>query len=81
MRDSMEDRTSSYQRMAIPFNNPHILDTDAKAIFTNAYGKVRAISENGILEIQTKKLPGDQREVIRINFKSNPPTFEIVLKS
>ena len=81
MRDSMEDRTSSYLRIAIPFNNPHILDTDAKAIFTNAYGKVRAISENGILEIQTKKLPGDQREVIRINFNTQPPTIEFVIKN
>ena len=46
----------------------------------NNYGNIRAVLDGGIVTIQTKKLKGDQREVVRVNTNVTPPTIEFVLE-
>lgn len=74
------DPLNEFIRTRLPFNKPLNISSDTKEVLLNNYGNVRAIVENGIISIQTKKLKGTQRELIRINIKVQPPTLEFVIE-
>jgi hypothetical protein len=74
------DPLKEFQRTRLPFNQPFNISPETKAVLLNTYGNVRAILENGIISIQTKKLKGTQREIVRINTNIQPVTLEFIIE-
>ena len=74
------DPLKDYKRTRLPFNEPLNISPDTKEVLLNNYGNVRVIVDNGIISIQTKKLKGTQRELVRINIKVQPPTLEFIIE-
>ena len=65
------------KRVTLPFDTPVSVSVHGREYLLNSYGNIRAFVDNGIIIIQTKKLKGDQREIVRINTTLNPPTIEL----
>jgi len=74
------DSTKDFKRTTIPFETPTPISKTAREVLLNNYGNIRAVLDGGIVTIQTKKLKGDQREVVRVNTNVTPPTIEFVLE-
>lgn len=75
------DSTKDFKRTTIPFETPMPISKKSKEVLLNTYGNIRAVLDGGIVTIQTKKLKGDQREVVRINTNVTPPTIEFLLEN
>lgn len=74
------DLSKDYNRTRVPFNKQVPVRPDVREILLNNYGNVRAVLENGVISIQTKKLKGDQREIIRIDTNKKPVTLEFIIE-
>lgn len=74
------DSTKDFKRTRIPFETPVPISKKSREVLLNNYGNIRAVLDSGVVTIQTKKLKGDQREVVRINTNVSPPTIEFVLE-
>ncbi len=73
------DSTQDFKRTRLPFDTPTKISRTSKEVLLNDYGNKRAIVNRGIVTIQTKKLKGDKRELIRINTNVSPATIEFIL--
>ena len=74
------DSTQDFKRTRLPFETPTEISKTSKEILLNDYGKIRAVLNGGILAIQSEKLKGDKRELIRINTNVSPATVEFLLE-
>ena len=75
------DSTQDIKRTRLPFDTPTKISKTSKEVFLNDYGKIRAVLNRGILTIQSEKLKGDKRELIRINTNVSPATLEFLLEN
>jgi phage antirepressor YoqD-like protein len=69
-----------FERVRIPFGKPLPVPKNAKQVFLNTYGNIRAEVDSGYFTIQTKKHKGNQREIVRINTNVTPATIELVIE-
>jgi len=74
--DSFED----YKRTRLPYATPLRIPKRSKEVLLNNHGNVRAVIQNGVILIQTKKLKGNQRELARINTNVSPVTIELLIE-
>jgi len=74
------DSTQDIKRTRLPFDTPTKISKTSKEVLLNDYGKIRAVLNGGILTIQSEKLKGDKRELIRINTNVSPATIEFLLE-
>jgi len=74
------DSTQEFKRTRLPFDTPTKISKTSKEVLLNEYGKIRAVLDRGIVTIQTKKLKGEKRELIRINTNVSPATVEFLLE-
>ena len=74
------DSTQDIKRTRLPFDTPTKISKTSKEVLLNDYGKIRAVLNRGILTIQSEKLKGDKRELIRINTNVSPATIEFLLE-
>ncbi|MBI5021779.1 MAG: hypothetical protein HZB59_10095 [Ignavibacteriales bacterium] len=74
------DPLKDYKRTRLPFNKLLNISPDTKEVLLNNYGNVRAILDDGIVIIQTKKLKGQQRELIQIDTNVQPPTLKFIIE-
>ena len=74
------DSTQEFKRTRLPFDTPTKISKTSKEVLLNEYGKIRAALDRGIVTIQTKKLKGEKRELIRINTNVSPATVEFLLE-
>ena len=74
------DSTQDIKRTRLPFDTPTKISKTSKEVLLNDYGKIRAVLNGGILAIQSEKLKGDKRELIRINTNVSPATIEFLLE-
>jgi hypothetical protein len=65
------------KRITIPFDTPVPVSAHGREYLLNSYGNIRAFVDNGVVVIQTKKLKGDQREIIRIDTTHDPATITL----
>ncbi len=75
------DSTKDFKRTTIPFETRIPISKTSREVLLNSYGNIRAVLDGGVLTIQTKKLKGNQREVVRINTNVSPPTIEFILQA
>jgi len=75
------DSTQDIKRTRLPFDTPTKISKTSKEVLLNDYGKIRAVLNRGILTIQSEKLKGDKRELIRINTNVSPATIEFLLEN
>ena len=75
------DSTQDFKRTRLPFDTPTKISKTSKEVLLNDYGKIRAVLNRGILTIQSEKLKGDKRELIRINTNVSPATIEFLLEN
>lgn len=74
------DPLKDFKRTRLPFNESFTITLEKQEVLLNNYGNVRAIVDKGIIIIQTKKLKGQQRELIYIDTKTHPPTLKLVIE-
>ena len=74
------DSTQDFKRTRLPFDTPTKISKTSKEVLLNDYGNMRAVLDRGIVTIQTKKLKGDKRELVRINTSVSPATIEFLLE-
>jgi len=74
------DSTQDIKRTRLPFDTPTKISKTSKEVLLNDYGKIRAVLNRGILTIQSEKLKGDKRELVRINTNVSPATIEFLLE-
>jgi hypothetical protein len=74
------DSTQDFKRTRLPFDTPTKISRTSKEVLLNDYGNMRAVLDRGIVTIQTKKLKGDKRELVRINTSVSPATIEFLLE-
>ena len=75
------DSTQDIKRTRLPFDTPTKISKTSKEVLLNDYGKIRAVLDRGIVTIQSEKLKGDKRELIRINTNVSPATIEFLLEN
>ena len=69
------------KRTTLPFDTPVPVSVHGREFLLNSYGNIRAFVDNGIIVIQTKKLKGAQREIVRIDTTLHPPTIELSVEA
>ena len=74
------DSTQDIKRTRLPFDTPTKISKTSMEVLLNDYGKIRAVLSRGVLTIQSEKLKGDKRELIRINTNVSPATVEFLLE-
>jgi hypothetical protein len=74
------DSFSDYKRTRLPYATPYQISKSSQEVLLNNHGSIRAVIENGVVVIQTKKLKGDQRELARINTNVSPVTIELLIE-
>lgn len=74
------DPLKDYKRTRLPYATPYQISKRSQEVLLNNHGSVRAVVENGVVVIQTKKLKGDQRELARIDTNVSPDTIELLIE-
>jgi len=74
------DPLKDTERTRLAFGKPIPIPKNTRQAFTNTFGNIRAIVENGTVSIQVKKHKGSNREVVYIDLNSNPPTIELAME-
>ena len=72
--------TRVFNRKTLPFDKPVPISKSAREHLVNSFGYVRAEMAGGIVEVQVKKHKNKQRELVRININTTPPTIEFVIE-
>ena len=62
-----------FERVTLSYET-NTISKNAFQILHNNHGNMRAINDQGVITIQTKKLKGNMREVARIDTKVVPNT-------
>jgi hypothetical protein len=73
--------TKVFKRTTLPFDTPIPIPKKSKELLVNSFGYVRAEMSGGVVIVQTKKLRGNQRELVRIDTNVSPPTIEFSLET
>ena len=68
-----------FERITLSYSKPIPISKKAFQILLNINGSMRAVNNQGLISIQTKKLKGKSREVARIDTRVEPVTFELAL--
>jgi len=74
------DLYKTFKHSVVEFDRPHSVPPDVQEVIVNSYGGTRAVNDKGIIIVQTKKLKGVKREVLRINTLTTPPTIELAIE-
>jgi hypothetical protein len=75
------DPLKDFKRRRLPFDESFTISPNTQEVLLNNYGNVRAIVDNGVIIIQTKKLKGKQRELIYIDTNIHPPSLKFVIEN
>ena len=73
------DTLQGYERVIIPYGKPIPISKKAFQIFHNISGSMRAVNDQGVIIIQTKKLKGKSREIARIDLRNQEATFGLAI--
>ena len=68
-----------FERVTLSYDKPIPISKKAFQIFHNINGSIRAVNNQGLISIQTKKLKGKSREVARIDTRDQQVTFELAI--
>ena len=69
-----------FERVTLSYSNPIPISKKAFQIFHNINGSIRAVNNQGLISVQTKKLKGKSREVARIDTRNQQVTFELAIE-
>jgi len=74
------DPLKDIERTRLAFGKAVPISKNSRQAFTNTFGNIRAIVENGIVSIQVKKHKGSNREMVHINLNTDPPTLQLTME-
>jgi hypothetical protein len=72
--------TTDFKRTTVPFDTPVPISRKSREQLVTSFGYVRAVNDNGVVLVQTKKHKNKQRELVRINTNVSPPTIEFIIE-
>ena len=68
-----------YERVTLAYDKPIQISKKSFQIFHNINGSMRAVNDQGVIIIQTKKLKGKSREIARIDLRNQEATFGLAI--
>jgi hypothetical protein len=68
-----------FERVTLSYDKPIPISKKAFQIFHNINGSMRAVNDQGVIIIQTKKLKGKSREIARIDTRNQEVTLGLAI--